>query len=269
MDARPRAGPGRRRVAEQPGAPRGGQRHVGHEGRGERRPQRLDPRRLVGRGLRRHERLGHRQRRDGRPAARPRTGSTRRRSTACSTTRWSPSSSTATPTACPAAGSTACAAASRRSRRSSTRGAWSRSTATRRTSGSRRPRSPWRRATTPPRSTQRPARGACAAPSPRCASRASTAALRRTDASRRPRWSPSARSRPRTWRWKLVARDAGGAGGRVVARMDAEGGRDGARQRYRATTRAEGGGRPGLAVRVRARADGPFDGSLADLVVWA
>jgi hypothetical protein len=68
---------------------------------------------------------------------------------------------------------------------------------------------------------------------------------------------------------ELVARDSGGAGGRVVSRMDPDGGRDGPRQRYRASTRAEGGGRPGLAVRVRARADRPFDGSLADLVVWA
>ena len=37
IDARARARAGRRRVAQQPDAPAGGQRHVGHEGRGERR----------------------------------------------------------------------------------------------------------------------------------------------------------------------------------------------------------------------------------------
>ena len=41
--------PGRRRVAQQPPPAAGGVRHVGHEGGAQRRPQLLDPRRLVGR----------------------------------------------------------------------------------------------------------------------------------------------------------------------------------------------------------------------------
>ena len=59
---RPRPVPGRRRVAEQPAAPAGGLRHVRHEGGAQRRAQLLDPRRLVGRVLRRRERLGHHRR---------------------------------------------------------------------------------------------------------------------------------------------------------------------------------------------------------------
>ena len=63
--------PGLRRVAEQPAAPARGVRHVGHEGRAQRRPQPVDPRRLVGRVVRRRERLGdphRRRRRRPRPA---------------------------------------------------------------------------------------------------------------------------------------------------------------------------------------------------------
>ena len=66
-----------RRLAEQPAAPVRGVRHVGDEGRAQRRPQPLDPRRLVGRVVRRRERLGHpdRGRRRGpRPSRRPRGG---------------------------------------------------------------------------------------------------------------------------------------------------------------------------------------------------
>ena len=68
---------GRRRLAEQPAAPAGGLRHVGHEGGAQRRAQPVDPRRLVGRVVRRRERLGdpvrRRRRRPG-PARRPRGG---------------------------------------------------------------------------------------------------------------------------------------------------------------------------------------------------
>ena len=53
-----RPGAGLRRVAEQPAAAAGGLRHLGHEGRAERRAQRLGPGRLVGRVVRRRERLG-------------------------------------------------------------------------------------------------------------------------------------------------------------------------------------------------------------------
>ena len=63
--------PGLRRLAQQPAAPVRGVRHVGHEGRAQRRPQPLDPRRLVGRVVRRSQRLGdpdRRRRRGRRPA---------------------------------------------------------------------------------------------------------------------------------------------------------------------------------------------------------
>ena len=50
---------GLRRVAEQPDAPARGVRHVRHEVGAERRPQPVHPRRLVGRAVRRLERLGH------------------------------------------------------------------------------------------------------------------------------------------------------------------------------------------------------------------
>ena len=67
--------PGLRRVAEQPAAPAGGLRHVRHEGRAQRRAEPVDPRRLVGRVVRRRERLGdpvRRRRRRPRPPRRPR-----------------------------------------------------------------------------------------------------------------------------------------------------------------------------------------------------
>ena len=63
--------PGLRRVAQQPAAPVRGLGHLGHEGRPQRRPQPLDPRRLVGRVVRRQQRLGHphrRRRRGPRPS---------------------------------------------------------------------------------------------------------------------------------------------------------------------------------------------------------
>ena len=76
---RHRHGPGAlprlRRVAEQPAAPARGVRHVGHEVGAQRRAQPVGPRRLVGRDVRRPQRLGdpHRRRRHRpRPPRRPR-----------------------------------------------------------------------------------------------------------------------------------------------------------------------------------------------------
>ena len=57
----PAPDPGRRRLVEQPAAAAGGLRHQRPEGRAQRGLEPLDPRRLVGRGLRRHQRLRHRQ----------------------------------------------------------------------------------------------------------------------------------------------------------------------------------------------------------------
>ncbi len=58
----------RRRVAQHAAAAARGVRHVGHEGGVQRRAQLLDPRRLVGRDVRRRRRLGHPVRRvAGRP----------------------------------------------------------------------------------------------------------------------------------------------------------------------------------------------------------
>ena len=117
---------GRRRVAQHAGPPHGGERDLGDEGRGQRRPQRLDPRRLVGRGLRRHQRVRDRRRVGGRHArdrGRPRR---RESSTRSSRTTSSRSSSTATTRASPAAGSSACGTRWPRCRPSSTRAGWSR-----------------------------------------------------------------------------------------------------------------------------------------------
>ncbi len=55
--------PGLRRLAQQPAAPVRGLRHVRDEGRTQRRAQPVHPRRLVGRVVRRQERLGHPHRR--------------------------------------------------------------------------------------------------------------------------------------------------------------------------------------------------------------
>ncbi len=57
-----RAGARRRRLAQQPDPPARSERHLGHEGRRQRRTQPLDPRRLVARGGRRQERLVDRRR---------------------------------------------------------------------------------------------------------------------------------------------------------------------------------------------------------------
>ncbi len=60
------AGHRRGRVAQQSHLAAGSQRHVGHQGRGQWPPQPLDTRRLVGRGLRWRQWLGHSRRRRGR-----------------------------------------------------------------------------------------------------------------------------------------------------------------------------------------------------------
>ena len=70
-----------RRLAQQPAAPLRGVRHVGHEGRAQRRAQPVDPRRLVGRVVRRLERLGDPVRRRRRRHRTVATTSRRPRST--------------------------------------------------------------------------------------------------------------------------------------------------------------------------------------------
>ena len=68
----------RRRVAQHAAAAARGERHVGHEGRAERRAQLLHPRRLVARGLRaRRDGLGHRRRRGRRGRRGPRRARSR------------------------------------------------------------------------------------------------------------------------------------------------------------------------------------------------
>ena len=57
------AGHGRRRLAQQSDRAAGSQRHLRHQGCGQRPTESFHPRRLVGRGLRRPQRLGHSGRR--------------------------------------------------------------------------------------------------------------------------------------------------------------------------------------------------------------
>ena len=69
--------PRRRHLAEHAAPAAGGERHERHEGRAQRRRQRVHARRLVGRGLRAGDRLGDRRRRarrGGRPGRRRRGG---------------------------------------------------------------------------------------------------------------------------------------------------------------------------------------------------
>ena len=75
------------RVAEQPAAAARGLRHQRHEGRAQRRPQPLDPRRLVGRAVRRPQRLGHPLGRRRHARAGQRDAFEARRSSTCSRTR--------------------------------------------------------------------------------------------------------------------------------------------------------------------------------------
>ena len=80
----PGPGAGLRRLAQQPPQAPGGQRHLRPEGPDQRRHQRQRPRRLVGRGVPRGQRLGHRGRHASTPTPPPRTTATPRRSTTSS-----------------------------------------------------------------------------------------------------------------------------------------------------------------------------------------
>ena len=70
----PSPGPGRGRLAQQSTPPHGGQRNQWHEGSGQRRVESERAGRLVVRGLRQRERLGHRTRRALRRPRRPGRG---------------------------------------------------------------------------------------------------------------------------------------------------------------------------------------------------
>ena len=98
---RPRAVPGRRRLAQHPAAPAGGVRHQRHEGRAQRRAQLLDPRRLVGRVLRRHRTAGPSPRPRTSPTSTGGTSSRPRASSTCSRARSCRSSTTAARAAYP------------------------------------------------------------------------------------------------------------------------------------------------------------------------
>ena len=115
-----RAVRGRRRLAEQPAAAARGMRHLGHEGRLERCAEPVDSRRLVGRVVRRRQRVGDPV---GRRASRgaPRRDSRRARSTTSSRPRWCRASTTMTVTVCRSAGSKWCGTRCRRSARRSSR----------------------------------------------------------------------------------------------------------------------------------------------------
>ena len=101
----PAPDPGRRRVAEQSPPPAGSLGHQRPEGGAQRGVEPLDSRRLVGRGLRRHQRLRHRQGHHPRRRPRHRRPRRRRLCIACSTKRSSRCITTATSTACRATGS--------------------------------------------------------------------------------------------------------------------------------------------------------------------
>ncbi len=73
---RPRARAGLRRLAQHAAAPPGGERHLRPEGAGQRRRQPQHPRRLVGRGLPRRQRLGDRRRAASTPTRPRRTRAT-------------------------------------------------------------------------------------------------------------------------------------------------------------------------------------------------
>ena len=83
--ALPRAG--RRRLAQRAAPAARGLGHQRHEGRGQRRPQPVGARRVVGRGLLARRRLGDRQRRAVRGPGGERRASRPRRSTRCSSAR--------------------------------------------------------------------------------------------------------------------------------------------------------------------------------------
>ncbi len=93
------------RLGQQPPPARGGKRDLGDEGGDQRRHQRIGARRMVGRGLRRRQRLGVRLSESRTTTMAPRTTLTPSPSTDCSRTRSSPSSTNATSKACPSDGS--------------------------------------------------------------------------------------------------------------------------------------------------------------------
>ena len=101
---RPLPRPGRRRVAQQPAPSARGVGHERHEGRNERDHQLLRARRLVGRGLQRGERLGHRRPRVELRTRALRTGPTLRICIGCSKTRSCRCITSATGRACRSAG---------------------------------------------------------------------------------------------------------------------------------------------------------------------
>ena len=120
--------PGLRRLAQQPAAPARGVRHVGHEGRPERRAQPVDPRRLVGRVRGRRLRLG-----DSVGRCRGRRGRTRRARgggalRAARASRRARGTTSATTTACRSSGCAAFGRPSRRWHPSSVPTAWCAST---------------------------------------------------------------------------------------------------------------------------------------------
>ena len=84
---RPAPRAGRRRLAQQPAAAARGLRHQRPEGRAQRRPEPVDPRRLVGRGLRRPERLRDRHGRDAHVDRRARRARRRVAAAACCATK--------------------------------------------------------------------------------------------------------------------------------------------------------------------------------------
>ena len=148
---RPGDVPRLRRLAEHPPPPARGVRHVRHEGGAQRRPQLQHPRRLVGRVLRRHQRLGHRVRRGrSRPGpARPsRSGQPVRDPREPGGPPLLRPGSVA---ACRASGSRWCCRPGRRSARRSPLPGWSATTRRRCTSRPRR-----RRSTSPPNRASRP-----------------------------------------------------------------------------------------------------------------
>ena len=102
---RPAPGAGRGRLAEQPAATARGVRHERSEGGAERRAEPLGARRLVGRGLRRTERIRHRDGRDALVAGGARPAGRRGPAVACCATRSCRCTTSATATGCRATGS--------------------------------------------------------------------------------------------------------------------------------------------------------------------
>ncbi len=131
-----------------PRATHGGLRHERHEGRTERRPELLDPRRLVGRDVGGPQRLRHPVvRRRSRTSSVGIAGRRRRRSTS-SSTRSSRRSTGAVTTACRTTGSIGSSRTGRRSAGTPSPAGWFGTTSP--SSTSRRPSAPMRSPQTPP-----------------------------------------------------------------------------------------------------------------------